>query len=281
MMRAWRAPALLVALAPLPAVAQTFPKFTGLVVDQANVIPPADETALTAKLQALQKDTGRQLVVATIADLQGYSGEDYGYRMGREWGVGVRKIDNGAILFIAPNAPVGQRDARVEVGYGLTPVLTDTFSSIVVNTVILPRFKAGDIPGGLTAGTDALIAQLRLPDAAAKAKVDAAAKKYDAEHKNGGGIPVEMIFVGLVLLFVLLSMMRGRGGGGGRRHRGGGMPVILWGPGLGGGFGGGGFGGGFGGGGDSGGSSGGGWMGGGFTGGGGGSFGGGGASGQW
>ncbi|GGE73825.1 TPM domain-containing protein [Sphingomonas prati] len=277
-MRAWRAvPALLVALAPLPAVAQTFPKFTGLVVDQANVIPPADEAALTAKLQALQKDTGRQLVVATIADLQGYSGEDYGYRLGRAWGVGLGKIDNGAILFVAPNGAAGKRVVRVEVGYGLTPVLTDTFSSIVVNTVILPRFKAGDIPGGLTAGTDALIAQLRLPDAAAQAKAEAAAKEYDAEHKSGGGIPVEMIFVGLVLLFVLLSMMRGRGGGGGRRHRGGGMPVILWGPGLGGGFGGSGFGGG----GDSGGSSGGGWMGGGFTGGGGGSFGGGGASGQW
>ncbi|WP_076069030.1 TPM domain-containing protein, partial [Sphingomonas montana] len=254
----WRAGlAAIVALTPLPALAQTFPAFTGLVVDQANVIPPAAEAALTDKLQALQKDTGRQLVVATIADLQGYSGEDYGYRLGRAWGIGLAKLDNGAILFVAPNAPVGQRDVRVEVGYGLTPVLTDTFSSIVINTQILPRFRAGDIPGGLDAGADALIAQLRLPDAAARAKVEAAAKEYDAERdRGGGGIPIEFIFIGLVLLIVLLSAMRR--GGGGRRHRGGGgMPVILWGPGLGGGWGGGGGGG-------SGGGSGGGWMGGGF-----------------
>lgn len=269
-----RAAALLLALAcAAPAGAQTFPKLTGLVVDQANVLPPATEAALTDKLQALQKDTGHQLVVATIADLQGYTGEDYGYRLGRAWGIGLKTLDNGAILFVAPNAPAGRRVVRVEVGYGLTPVLTDTFSSIVINTQILPRFRDGDLPGGLTAGADALIAQLRLPDAEARARVEAAAKAQDANIRKDDGIPVELIFLGLVILFVLLAALRGRGGSG-RRHRGrGGPPVILWGPGLGGGWGSGG--------GSDRGSSGGGWMGGGFTGGGGGSFGGGGASGQW
>ena len=271
---------LLAAACAGPASAQTFPPLTGLVVDQANVLPAAAEAALTTKLQALQKDTGHQLVVATIADLQGYSGEDYGYRLGRAWGIGLGSLDNGAILFAAPNAPVGQRVVRVEVGYGLTPVLTDTFSSIVVNTQILPRFHGGDLPGGLAAGADALIAQLRLPDAEARARVEAAARARDARSGTSGTIPVAAIFIAVLILFVLLAALRGRGGAG-RRHRGrGGAPVILWGPGLGGGWAGGGWtgGGGFGGRDDA---ARGGWMGGGFTGGGGGSFGGGGASGQW
>ena len=266
---------LLLAGAP-PATAQTFPPLTGLVVDQANVLPPAAEAALTGRLQALQRDTGHQLVVATIADLQGFDGADYGYRLGRAWGIGLGSLDNGAILFAAPNAPVGQRVVRVEVGYGLTPVLTDTFSSVVINTQILPRFRDGDLPGGLTAGADALIAQLRLPDAEARARVEAAARARDAEADEVGGVPVAAIFIGILILFVLLAALRGRGGAG-RRHRGrAGPPVILWGPGLGSNWGSGG-GGGFGGGG----GSSGGWMGGGFTGGGGGSFGGGGASGRW
>ena len=260
------------------AWAQSFPKFTGFVTDAANVLSPADEAALTAKLDALQKATGRQLIVATIPSLQDYPIEDYGYRLGRSWGVGLKGLDNGAILIVAP----AERKVRVEVGYGLTPVLTDAFSSVVINSQILPRFKAGDLPGGIAAGTDALIAQLSLPDAEAKAKLDAAVAEHDKAVKHGGGFPLGLAFWGIVAAFVILSMLRsgggGGGGGGGRRFRGGGVgvpPVILWGPGFGGG---GGWGGGSSGGGESGG---GGWMGGGFGGGGGGSFGGGGASGSW
>lgn len=268
----WLAALLLLMWAPI-AHAQSFPKFTGFVVDAANVLPADREAQIAASLDALQKDTGRQLVVATIADLQGYPIEDYGYRLGRAWAVGLKNLNNGAILIVAPN----DRKVRVEVGYGLTPVLTDALSSVIVNQAILPAFRSGDIPGGIVAGTDAIVQQLRLPDAEAKARVDAAVAERDpVKRKTGGGVPLSLVFWGLVIAFVLLTMMRGGGGGGGggRRFRGGRAPVILWGPGFGGGFGGGG---GWGGGG----SSGGGWMGGGFSGGGGGSFGGGGASGSW
>ena len=273
--------AFLLLLSACPAVAQTFPKFTGLVVDAANVIPDDREAALRAKLEALQKDTHRQLAVVTIPSLEGYPIEDYGYRLGRSWGVGLDKADNGSLLIVAPN----DRRVRVEAGYGVEPVLTDAFSSVVINQTILPRFKAGDMPGGIDAGADALIAQLRLPDTEARQKADAAAVAFDKSHKRSGdadGVPLGLVFWLIVIGFVVLSMARNRGGHG-RRHRSGGLPVILWGSGLGGGGGsssssGSGWSGWSSG--SSGGSDGS-WGGGGFTGGGGGSFGGGGASGSW
>lgn len=257
-----------------PVAAQSFPPFTGFVVDAAKVLPPDTAASLAAKLDALQRDTGRQLVVATIPDLQGYPIEDYGYRLLRAWGVGLKGLNNGAILIVAP----ADRKVRIEVGYGLEGTLTDALSSVIVNQSIVPAFRAGDMPGGVIAGTDAIIAQLRLPDAEAKAKVAAAVAEHDkATRRHAGGFPPSLVFWGIVMVFVLLSMMRGGGGGGGRRFRGGSWPIVLWGPGFGGGGGssGGGI---FGGGSDGGG---GGWMGGGFGGGGGGSGGGGGASGSW
>jgi uncharacterized protein len=218
--RAWSITAMLRGLAALlavlvsavPAAAQSFPKFTGFVVDAANVLPADREAALAASLDALQRDTGRQLVVATIPDLQGYPIEDYGYRLGRAWGVGLKDLDNGAILIVAPN----DRRVRVEVGYGLTPVLTDALSSLIVNQAILPAFRAGDMPGGIVAGANALIAQLRLPDAEARAKVEAALKKNDPGRRGAesGGVPLPLIFWGVVIAFVLLAFLR-RGGGGG------------------------------------------------------------------
>jgi uncharacterized protein len=259
---------LLCLLVAAPAATQTFPAFTDYVVDQANVLPPATEAELVGKLAALQRDTGRQLVVATIPDLQGYTIEDYGYRLGRHWGVGRKNADDGAILIVAPNA----RKVRIEVGYGLTPYITDTLSSVIISTRILPPFKAGDLPAGIVAGTDALVEQLRLPEAQAHDRATRAA----TPARQGTDFPVAGIFVLILVAIMILAMLRRRAGVG-RRYRRGPAPVILWGPSLGGGWGGGG---GFGGGG-FGGWGGGSGSGGGFSGGGGGSFGGGGASGGW
>lgn len=281
------------------ARAQSFPAFTGLVVDAADVIPADREAALKARLEAFQQKTGRQLVVATLADLQGYPLDDYGVRLGRAWGVGLKGADNGVLLLVAPREPKGQRGPRIEVGYGLEPVLTDALSSIIIRETMMPLLrKGGDVPGALEAGADAIIAQLSLPDDEAKAKQDAAIKAFDAENarraRSGDGFPVGLIFWVLVAGFVILAMRRGAGKGkragpwgASRRYRGkkgdDDWPIWLWvaseiaesaarSRGGSGGFG---FGGG-----DSGGSDGS-WLGGGFTGGGGGSFGGGGASGDW
>ena len=275
-----------------PAAAQpaqpSFPPFTGLVVDAADVLPPATEADLTAKLQALQRDTKRQLVVATIADMQGRDLADYGYRLGRAWGVGLKNADNGIILFIAPNEPAGHRGPRIEIGRGLEPIVTDALASQIITERMMPQLQASDVPGAMTAGTDALVRQLRAAPEEAQAKVDAAAAAFDQAHRgadgntrdDGGGLPIGLIFWGVVFLFLILPALSGGRRRRGRRWSGGGgnWPIVLWSIGneLGRSGGGGGWGGG-----GSGGSSGSSWGGGGFTGGGGGSFGGGGASGSW
>lgn len=283
--------ALFALLLAAPACAQSFPAFTGLVTDAANVLPADRKAALETKLEAFQKQTGRQLVVATIPDLQGIAIEDYGYRLGRTWGVGLKGADNGAILIVAPK----DRKVRIEVGYKLEPVLTDGYSSVVIQQKIIPAFKSGDIPGGVEAGADALIRQLGLPDEQAKAEMAKAAAAFDKSHQgrkghSGSGFPFGLLVWLFIAGFVVLARLRNRGarwhgqsygsGSGG----GGNWPIWLWaaseiadshrGSGA--------FGGGF----DSGSSGSGGgsdgsWGGGGFTGGGGGGFGGGGASGSW
>jgi uncharacterized protein len=245
---------LLFLIAPAFAAPQ-FPQLTGPVVDGANLLSPALEISLAQKLDALKARTGRQLVVVTVPSLGGYEIADYGYQLGRHWGIGQKGKNDGAIFIIAPE----DRKLRIEVGYGLEPILTDALSSVIINARVVPLFRKGDFEGGVVAGTDAIIEQLTLDAPAAKARV-AEAERAQQDDEGGGG----WFLFAIIILFVFLRF----GGfgllpflftGGGGRGRGG------WG---GGGFGGGGFGGGFGGGG------------GGYSG-GGGSFGGGGASGSW
>ncbi|MBA4010803.1 MAG: methanol dehydrogenase [Phenylobacterium sp.] len=233
--------------------APTFPPLTGRVVDNANILSPQTEAQLTTELANLEAQTGRQLVVATLPDLQGYEIEDYGYQLLRTWGIGSKERNDGAVLIVAPS----DRKVRIEVGYGLEPVLTDALSSLIINQRIIPAFKEGRLEEGVVDGTQAIVQQLSLPDDEARAAVAKAQERPQSE----GGVSVGTIIVIFIIFWLLSGVFGGR-----RRGSLWWLPLIL---GSGGGGGRGGWGGG-----------GGGFGGGGFSG-GGGSGGGGGASGSW
>lgn len=223
-----------------------FPPLSGRVVDQAGVLPASLTAELTQRLATFERDTGIQLVVATLADLQDYAIEEYGYQLGRHWGIGREGEDTGVLLLVAPT----EREVRIEVGYGLEGTLTDALSSQIIHSVILPRFRAGDLPSGVAAGATAVMAALQ--------------GEFEAPpQQKSEGDPGSLIM--LFFFVVMFLLFNGLGGGPGGRRLGRRGAILL--PGMLGGFGGGlgGGGGGFGGG----------------FGGGGGSFGGGGASGGW
>ena len=263
-------PAVIAPAAAPPATSSSlkFPELTGPVVDQANVIPDDEEARLTQKLLALKAQSQRQLQVVTVASLQDYDISDYANRLFREWQLGDKSRNDGVMLIVAPQ----ERRMRIEVGYGMEPTVTDGISFLVINKIITPQFKAGNLPGGIEAGTDALIQQLSLPPEQA-AQVAAQANLQQAQERKATQNqfnPTSLIWIGFVLLFFILPMLRRMRGGKGYRSSGLGQ-IVMWsvldgmtrGGGGGSGWGGGGGGGG------------GGW------GGGGGSSGGGGASGSW
>ena len=67
------------------------------MVDNAEILSPTTESKITQMLQAHEQGTTEQVVVVTLPDLQGYAIEDYGYQLGRHWGIGQKGEDNGAL----------------------------------------------------------------------------------------------------------------------------------------------------------------------------------------
>src|SRR5690606_22456892 len=102
-----------------------------------------------------QKSTD-QLVVVTVPSLQGYEIEEYGYQLGRHWGIGQKDKDNGVLLIVAPN----ERKVRIEVGRGLEPIVTDLMSKIIIENAILPEFRRGNYGAGIRAGVRDITATL-------------------------------------------------------------------------------------------------------------------------
>jgi uncharacterized protein len=247
---------LLFCIGPAVAAEPTFPTLTGRVVDDANLLSQADREQLDADLKALEDKSSDQVVVVTLPSLQNLTIEDFGYQLGRHWGIGTKQLNNGVLLIVAPN----ERKVRIEVGRGLEPILTDALSKIIIETSILPRFRAGDFAGGIKYG----VRDLTLALTGDTAELEQRAKaRHDADNPATDWLVV--IFWILIILWFVWVMWRSTQQPGVRGRRGG--AVFIPGPGWG----------------DSSGgwsSGGGGDSGGGFSG-GGGSFGGGGASGGW
>ena len=259
------------------------PPLTGRITDQTATLTAEQKASLEQTLQAFEARKGSQLAVLIVPTTTPETIEQYALRVAEKWKLGRKKIDDGAILVVAKS----DRAMRIEVGYGLEGALNDATSKRIISETITPRFKEGDLYGGITAGVNQIIRvvdgePLPQPDgkrAGGIANIQqyvpvifilalvvggalrAALGRLPGALVTGGAVAVvAWLFAGAVsvalvagviaLLFTLLSGgMGAMGGYGVGGHRGGGFGT--------GGFGGGGFGGG------------------------GGGFGGGGASGRW
>jgi uncharacterized protein len=237
---------MLLALA-LPALAApTFPELNDRrVVDEAGIIDPDVEADLTAKLKGLEDATTDQVVIVTLNSLDGLEIEDYGYRLGRHWGIGQSGQvaasngqtykDNGLIILVAPN----ERKVRIVVGYGLEPVMTDALSSIIIRNAMVPKFRENDYQGGIVAATDLVIEQLSLERGVAIQKAQDA---QNALSQPAQEIPLWVIILAIIIFILLLRsgmlpwiLLSGFGGGGGGWSGGGGGGFSGGGGGFGGG----------------------------------------------
>jgi uncharacterized protein len=204
MSRVWQTPARLIVFwvmlfHPVLASALDVPPLTGRIVDLAHVLPVQDVDRFTAQLKAHEDKTGNQVAVLIIPSLEGESLEEYSHRVATTWKLGQKGIDNGVLLLIA----LKERKLRIEVGYGLEGTLTDLRSAHIIRNEIVPQFRHGDIPGGVWAGTEAI---LKTIEGTYQAK-----EPSDRLRSGPEGGTIQYVVIGVVVgFFAGLILSQGR-----------------------------------------------------------------------
>ena len=231
------------------------------VNDYAGLLSAAERDGLEQALARGDRATGVQMVIAIFPSLEGENLEDTAIRLAQRWRIGQKKLDDGVILVLF----VKERRVRLEVGYGLEPVVPDAAAGAIIREVIAPRFRAGQYARGLDDAVAAVFARV------AQAR-GGEARGTPPPRRTAAPAPSPLWMLGLVVIFVGIGIYLLREAAGSQRYarrnvystgRDGWhspaviVPLIGWGGGGGGGGASGGFSGG------------------------GGSFGGGGASGRW
>lgn len=194
-------PLLLLWTAALQA-APAFPTLSGRVVDEAALMSRKQAHQLTQQLAAFEKRSGIQLVVVSVDSLDGETIEEYGYQLGRHWGIGQKGKNNGVLLLIAQD----ERKVRIEVGYGLEGALPDAIAANIIQTRILPAFKRGDMVAGVVAGSQGIMQAL-------------AGEYQPVEQPKSDSDGGPWLFILVVIAMIVLHNLRGGGGGPGGRRR--------------------------------------------------------------
>jgi uncharacterized protein len=150
--------AALLALAVAAGAAETdeprIPAPRGFVNDFAGVLDPGTVAHLEKLIGELRSKTGSEIAVVTVRSTKPLGAFDYAMKIAEAWKPGAKGKDNGVVFLVA----VADRELFIVTGYGIEGALPDGRVGEIRDTTIVPRFRAGDMPGGIRAGTEALAA---------------------------------------------------------------------------------------------------------------------------
>ena len=169
------------------------PSLTSPIVDNANLISDGVEQNINNQLQELSNSTGIQLAVLTIPTLEGEVLESYSMKVAETWKLGSAEKDTGVLLLIA----LEERSIRIEVGYGLEGVLTDTKCGLIIRNIIAPEFRNGNYQAGIVNAVNNIVGLVKGDESLVSKKV----------LNESSGDSSAFIFMGIVLLYGFIFVM--------------------------------------------------------------------------
>lgn len=198
------------------------------VQDYAGVLSAETESRIQSISSQLAQRTKAQVVVVTVKSLEGAALEDYALRLLRQWGIGDAQLNNGVLLLVS----TGDRQSRVEVGYGLEGRLPDGKTGRIQDEYMIPYFRSGDFNQGILNGYLALAGEVAKEynlELKANARPGPQARSTQSGGFNDlpgwlkillvagmfGLLLIDWMFFGGRITYLLFMLLRGRGGGGG------------------------------------------------------------------
>lgn len=179
--------------------ALSVPTLTSPVVDNAGIVDSQTETELNRTLKNLSDTTGIQIAVLTIPTLDGESLEGYAMQVAKQWQLGNREKDTGALLLVS----MQEHAVRIEVGYGLESSLTDAKCGLIIRNIIAPNFRNGNYSQGIFQGVQNIIGIVTQDESLVSKQV-----AEDESKASFGSIIYFIIFI--IVMVILLSTKTGR-----------------------------------------------------------------------
>ncbi len=199
---------------------------TDYVNDFAHVLDADTIAQLDNICQQIEQKAHAQIAVVTVNSLDGSDIESYAVDLYKKWGIGSKATDHGVLILLS----VQDRRARIEVGYGLEPILPDGKTGSFGREAV-PLLKQNDYNGAILLMTSRVAGVIAQDAGIELTSVQFSAPPRDRPNASLSG--KQLLILGIILLIVLLTPLRkvlfwmllfgGGGGGGGGYNSGGGF----------------------------------------------------------
>jgi uncharacterized protein len=136
---------------------QPVPALSGRVIDTTATLAPEAAVALERKLEAFEREAGSQLVVLLVPSTAPEDIAAYAQRVADTWKIGRRDVGDGIVIVLA----MQDRKTRIEVAKTLEGAVPDLAARLILQDVLRPALRAGDVAGGLNATVDRLAERIR------------------------------------------------------------------------------------------------------------------------
>jgi uncharacterized protein len=177
------------------------PKPPKIVNDFAGILSPAEQQQLEQKLVKFGRETSSQIAIVTLNDLRGYAIDDYAFRLGERWGIGMKEKDNGILILVSPE----KRKVTIATGYGLEGAVPDATAQQIIDNEIAPNFKKGNYYKGLDEATAVLFDLTRGEYTAQDYR-----KKVGGGKKSKAPYPIGIVFLLVIIVAVVSRIRRAR-----------------------------------------------------------------------
>ncbi len=202
--------AFLVGIFSITTFAVEYPEIKERVNDYVGVFKPSEKEYLTSILKATEDKTSCQVVLVVVESLEGIPLEEYSLRTAEKAKLGQKNLDNGVLVLVA----MAEKKIRIEVGYGLEPLLTDVKSGYIIRKLIVPEFEKGKYFNGLHSGLQAITGIISKDYDISPEEL----AKFKKEQKKTRGPHISMGLIVFLLIFglsIFKNSTRSGGGGGG------------------------------------------------------------------
>jgi uncharacterized protein len=179
-------------LAALADDTASVPKLTRHVTDLTGTLSADQVNQMDARLVALEKAKGAQVVVLMVPTTQPDDLESYSLNVAETNKVGRKGTDDGVLLLLAKN----DRRVRIEVGYGLEGALPDAIASRIIREYMAPKLRANDYDGAITEALNAITQIVNGESLPPPVKAD---NERERRGNGGGQLLIPLLF-GIIFL---------------------------------------------------------------------------------
>ncbi len=193
-----------------------YPEYQGFINDYAGKLDSESKTKLEELASRIERETGSEIAVAIVGNLQGLSEEEYAVELFERWGIGKEKEDNGILILLAVEGEAGERALRIEVGYGLEGVITDIEAGNIADDILIPEILKGDFYKGLYDSIIAISEQVYiekgLPPIGGGASVDITGSETERSFTESPAFPLLIILFIISIVFLPFVIILGVAG---------------------------------------------------------------------